>query len=488
MQNFIVKRIISYPKRVEVDIIKFLLLNFSRAFDFDVYSSKKPSSNSVLAPPLGLLYIGRSLEDEGHKVEIFDVPLENNLMETIQKSLKSADAIGMRVYTYSCEEAAKIAQNIKEIDFSIPIIIGGSHPTIHATTALNDITSADISVEGEGEQAVKDIARALIGKKEFSEIHGVHYRDKTIIKKGKPPELIEDLDSIPFPARHLIDKYEKKYGRVNNAFLFKPLVTATATTRGCPFNCRFCSRNILKHIPTLKRYRERSAENVVQEICEVTDKYRSLYIVDENFLANKKRAHKIMDGLIEHKTDIELLIEGARIDSAERPLYKKMKKAHVKYIGYGIESGNQDVLDFYNKKITLEQIRKAVELGNEMNFITRGTFILGAPIETRQHFEKTIKFACSLPLDIAVFCPLAYCPGSDLWNEAVKQGKIMENERSIIADSKRGLGNFKAKELEEFSYKAFKRFYLRPKYMIQELIKMVRSNDFRLIEVGLNYI
>ena len=468
--------------------MKFVLLHVSKTFDFDIYSSQKPSFSSALAPPLGLLYIGRSLEDEGYNVEIIDVLLENNLIDTIQKSIKFADAIGMQVYTYGCEEAAEIAQNIKEIDSSIPIIIGGSHPTIHPTAVLNDIPAADISVEGEGDQVIKDIARALQGRKKISEIHGVHYRDKTTIKKGKPPKLIEDLDSIPFPSRHLVDKYEKNYGRVNNAFLFRPPVTAIATTRGCPFKCRFCSMNILKHIPVQKRYRQRSAKNVLQEICEISDKYRSLYIVDDNFLADKKRAHEIMDNLIERGTDIELLIEGARIDSAERDLYKKMKKAHVKYIGYGIESGNQDVLDFYNKKITLEQIRKAIKLSNEMNFITRGTFILGAPIETKKHFEKTIKFACSLPLDIAVFRPLAYCPGSDLWEEAVKQGKIMQNERRVIADSARGLSTFKTKELKEFSYKAFRRFYLRPKYMIQELLKMIRSNDFRLIKVGFNYI
>jgi len=139
-----------------------------------------------------------------------------------------------------------------------------------------------------------------------------------------------------------------------------------------------------------------------------------------------------MDGLIELDSDIELIIDGARIDSADRDLYKKMKKANVKFIGYGIESGNQDVLDFYNKKITLEQIRKAINLCNEMNFITRATFILGAPFETKQHFEKTIKFACSLPLDIAIFRPLNYCPGAELWDEAVKQGKIMKNEKLLL--------------------------------------------------------
>ena len=468
--------------------MKFVLLNVSTTFDFDMYSIKRPTSRSVLAPPLGLLYIGRSLEDEGHNVEIIDSPLENNLMDAIKKSINSADAIGMQIYTYGFQHTAEITQNIKEIDSSIPIIIGGPHPTIHSNTVLNDITSADISVEGEGEHVIKDITKVLQGRKKLSEIHGVHYRDKSTIKKGKPPSIIKDLDSIPFPSRHLVDKYEKNYGKINNAFLFKPLVTAIETTRGCPHKCRFCSRNTIKNISAPNFFRKRSAKSVIQEICEVVEKYRTLYIVDENFLADKKRANDIMDGLIELGSNIELMIEGARIDSADRELYKKMKEANVKLIGYGIESGNQDVLDFYNKKITLEQIRKTINLCNEMNFITRATFILGAPIETKQHFEKTIKFACSLPLDIAIFRPLSYCPGSDLWDEAVKQGKIMKNEKIIIADSERDLSSFKAKELKEFSSNAFRRFYIRPKYIIQQILKMMKSNDFRLLKVGFNYI
>lgn len=442
----------------------------------------------MLAPPLGLLYLGRCLEYGGHQVEVIDVPLEKNPMDAIKRSLKSADVVGMRAYTYGCEDAAEIAKKIKEIDPSIPIVIGGAHSTIHANTALKDIPAADISVEGEGEHIINDIAKAIQGRKKFSEIHGVHYKENNRIKSGKLPIVIEDINSIPFPSRHLTDKYEDKYGRVNNANFIKPLVTAIATTRGCPFSCRFCSRHTLTHIPTFKRYRKRSAENVIKEFVEINEKYQSVFIVDENFLANKKRAHKIMDGLIEHGTQIELFVEGARVDSAERELYKKMKKANVRYMGFGIESGNQDVLDFYNKKITLDQIRKAVKLANEMNIIARGTFIFGAPIETKKHFENTIKFACSLPLDVAIFCPLAYCPGSDLYDEAIKAGRINKNERSIIADSRRGLGNFKKEELEEISYKAFKRFYLRPKYIINEFLKMIKSNDFRLLEMGINYL
>ena len=155
-----------------------------------------------------------------------------------------------------------------------------------------------------------------------------------------------------------------------------------------------------------------------------------------------------------------------------------MSKAGVKYISFGIESGNQDVLDFYNKKITLKQIRKAVHLAREMNFITQGTFILGAPFETKQYIDNTIKFACSLPLDIVIFQPLSYEMGSVLWFEAVKDKKISKNEYQVTADSNKELGNFTAEKLNEYSKNAFRRFYLRPNYLLGQIQKALLQKDF----------
>jgi len=196
-----------------------------------------------------------------------------------------------------------------------------------------------------------------------------------------------------------------------------------------------------------------------------------------------------MDRLIELGIDINIYILGARVDTAERELYKKMKKAGVKHIQYGIESGNQDVLDFYKKQTTLSQIRKAVNLASEMNFLTIATFIFGAPIETEKHIKQTIKFACSLPLDIALFQILAYQHGSDLWIEAVKQGKIKEDDEYIVhADSRRGLGNFTEEELIKFCRLAFKKFYFRPRYIIRELFKSVLRKDPSVLKIEMNLI
>ena len=262
------------------------MLEISKSFDSFLFSNRKKPTTSVLCPPLGLLYIGRSLEDEGHKVEFIDVLLEKHPMETIKRSLQNADVVGIKVLYCALQEAASTAQNIKEIDPSIPIIIGGPQPTYHATTALDDIKAADISLEGEGELAVKEIAQAIQGDKKLSEIPGVFYRENNTIKRGKAVEFIKDLDSIQFPARHLADKYNSEYGKINNGYFFKPPVTSIATSRGCPFVCRFCSRHVSEHFTAMKYFRQRSAENVVEEIFEINDKYGCRFLRCKNIISS----------------------------------------------------------------------------------------------------------------------------------------------------------------------------------------------------------
>ena len=293
--------------------------------------------------------------------------------------------------------------------------------------------------------------------------------------------MINNLDFLPYPARHLVEKYD--YGDFPFGFQLKKMVTSIITSRGCPFHCRFCTR--YANVIDGWGFRQRSTQNILQEIAEIDEKYHSINIVDDTFLADKKRAHKIFDGLIKMEKDFELVIHGARVDSADKELYKKMKKAGVKYIYFGLESGNQDVLDFYNKKITLSQIKQAVNLSRKMNFVTIGNFLFGAPMETEEHIENTIKFACSLPLDIVGFGPLIYILGSDLWNEAVESNKISKDMDVVFADSSKGLGNFTKKELIEYTIIAFHRFYYRPTYLLGQIYRSILRNDYSLLFYGL---
>lgn len=460
--------------------MKFLLIDGQGHYRF--MSSKNVSSaGASISPPLGLLYLGRALEDEGHSVEILQIFNEKNPEQQLQTSLQSTDVVGIGISSQFHKDALDISNKVKELDPSIKIIVGGPHCTFYPQQTLQDIPTADISLEGEGDYAIKEIAKALQGSKKLSEIHGIYYRQNNKIKKGKPCQIIKDLDAIPIPARHLVDKYD--YGKINNIYISKPLLTSMITSRGCPYRCRFCSRLTLAY----KTYRQRSAENVVQELCELDTKYKSVFVVDDNFLVDVKRAHRIMDELISTGTTINLLVMGARVDSASRELYTKMKKAGVTYVEFGLESGNQDVLDFYHKNISLQQIRTAVELSREMNFITTGNFIFGAPMETQEHIDQTIKFASSLPLDIVLFYPLMYTYGSELWNEAVTDGKIQDNGLySICADKRSGLGQFTEEELERICIKAFKQFYLRPRYIVSQVFRSIRRKNFGVLRAGMN--
>ena len=473
--------------------MKFLLLQVSPGYEFKPEDTK-PQKILSYHPPLGLLYLGKMLEDGGNKVEVIDFLAEKYPVEVLKKSLNSTNAVGMTVYsssyreslkggsyTYSYREAAKISKYIKGLDSDLPIIIGGPHCTVSPKKSLDENPSADISVEGDSEFIINDLSKAIDGKKKISDISGVHYREKKQIKKGKPAKIIRDLDKIPFPARHLVKKYY--YGKTLKSYYFKQKFTSLISGRGCPFNCKFCTRNALG----FKIFRERSVENVVSEMKEISEKYDSVMIVDDTFLANEERAEKILDRLIEIGLDLEIYIQGARVDTAKKGLYEKMKKAGVKQLYYGLESGNQDVLEFYNKKATIKQIRDAVTLSSDMGFYTSGTFILGAPIETKEHIERTIKFACSLPLDVVIFTVLTYKYGSELWNYAVKHGKIEQSDGyTIVADSKIGLGNFTREELEQYYNKAMNRFYLRPSYITRQILKLFKEEDFSTMKARIN--
>ena len=460
--------------------MKFLLLR-------PAYQEEKNKSHNITSRnlhPLGLLYIGASLENDGHEVELLDYYAEKITKDKLKNSLMSCDAVGMTVYTEDLKPAVGISKLIKDIDSDIPLIIGGPHCTFVQERSLQDISSADISVAGEGEYVILDLAKYLQGEKNLANIHGIYYKENGSIISGKPLKVINNLDVLPFPARHLVEKYD--YSNFSFGYTFKGKITNLITSKGCPFHCRFCSR--YHHFIKDWSFRERSAESVVNEIQELSGKYRSVVIVDDNFLADKKRAHKIFDMLLESNTGIEFLIQGARVDTADKELYLKMKKAGVKYIFYGLESGNQDVLDFYNKNITLQQIKKATTLARQMDFFIGASFIFGAPMETKNHFENTIKFACSLPLDNAIFVPLIYRTGSSLWMEAVKNKKIQPNQYEVLADSSHNLSNFTEEELIEHTSNAINSFYFRPSYIFEQIFKTLLRKDYSLLINGIKYL
>jgi len=434
----------------------------------------------ALVPPLGILYLARMLQDQGHRVSVVDCSAEHAPFEAIERMLPSVDVVGMTVYSGPKEQSPSlaIANTIKERTPDIPLIIGGPHCSIFPEQAIQ-MHHAQVCMVGEGENRIGAVMDALQGIKAFSSIPGIFYREGDTIRSTGPSEQIKDLDPLPFPARDLVKKYE--YGYSFGVKVIPGTVTSMMCSRGCPFHCTFCQREVLQ--PT---YQAHSAQRVIAEIDEVVRSgYTSIMFADDNFLTNKKKTEAIMDHIINERYDLRLWILNARVDSADTVLYTKLRKAGVEHIIFGVESGDQEVLDFYNKKITLDQIREAVTLSHKVGIFTDANFILGAPIETRRHIRNTVRFAQSIPLDNAFFYTLAYMAKSPLWEDAVRQGKIDPQVEGVFADRTRGLGNFTQRELEAFGHQAYLAFLLNPFHVIREFRYALTHHNFRYLQLGL---
>jgi len=430
-------------------------------------------------PPLGILYIAGMLEKNGHTVTVVDCNAERFTKESCKKALNGCDAVGMTLYCEPIEQnnSMFISKVIREIDADIPLIVGGPHSTLLPEKSLND-HHADICVKGRGESLINPIIDAIDGRKNFSSIPNIAYKNNGTIIHTKIEPIRINFDDIAYPSRHLVNKYD--YGYVNGHKLAKGRLASLITSRGCANRCKFC--NLHAHIPHCTF---RSIEHIKKEIEDISNKgYRTLAFVDDNFMMRKKTVLEVMNFIIENKFDFRIWVFGARAEAADTVLFEKMRDAGTDIISFGIESGCQQILEYYNKKLTISEIKIAVHLAKKMGFLTTGTFIIGSPIETRDHVNQTIKFATHLPLDSAIFFAYNYTYKSRIWQDAVNEGKIHPDEFRVIPDKKRGLGNFTPEELFFLTKIANIRFFMNPVRWLKTLTQSVKSNDYRLCIQG----
>jgi radical SAM superfamily enzyme YgiQ (UPF0313 family) len=435
-----------------------------------------------LSPPLGLLYIAKMLENDGDTVTVLDFSAEPFDEHKLITAVSKVEAVGVTVLSSSLNKVKSLIRLIKNNNPDIPLIIGGPHCSLLPEKALEE-TQADVCVQGDGEVVITKIKQSLNMKKDYSKIPGIVYRTTSGIQHGSPQELINDLNNIPFPARHLVKHYV--YGREYNPHLKAGEFTSIVTSRGCPYTCRFCSRGAI----SMQRYRKRSIENIIAELKEIQQqRYRHVAFADDCFPTNTKQAHHLFDAIINENFDLKFSITASRVDLVDLELYKKMRLAGVTHIQFGLESGNQDVLNFYHNQTKIDLIKKAVHMSHESGFFTMGSFIFGAPFETTQHFNRTLLLAKSLPLDSASFLPLRYMIGSELWNQAVNDKKISGKEYLVSADRNRGLGMYTKEELIRYCINAQRSFYGRPTFFINLLKTSLRNNDMTYVQSYLSII
>jgi len=366
--------------------------------DKNIVFVNPPTDNPYPKPPLGLLQVATACKNAGYKVSILDADLLKMTNVDILEAVSDADIVGITAMSMSIEWATKFAAMVKG-ELGIPMMIGGVHASIYPDRLL-DTGLYDAVVMREGETSVIAAVRAI----ERRERPGIY--DSGIL----------EYDIIPVPDYTLLDvkSYRARYPHGART----PWTTIHAS-RGCPYQCTFCSKAVFGN-----RYRAMPGD----ELYSLVD---SLYwmginditFYDDEFPLNKKRLGDFCQLMIYNPLDITWTCE-SRVTSVTPWKLRKMKAAGCRLIYYGIESGNQEILNTLRKYISLEQIRRAVSMCHDAGIDVAGYFMLGSPGETRRSVQDTLAFADELALTHAQFSICTPLPGSRMYEQMGGNGSM----------------------------------------------------------------
>lgn len=394
-------------------------------FEAGQVASLKSVSRRGYIPPLGLGYLAAVLEQEGYKVSLLDMLAEGVRGTELFRLVRDLRPrmVGLTTMVVSYKNAMRVARLVKEASPDTMVVIGGPQATFLVEETLAH-PSIDVVVQYEGEDTIIELMRYLDeDNPSLSEIRGIAFRDGVRIFQTESRAPIEDLDRLPFPARHLF-----------KASLYtKPGILITA--RGCPSRCVFCAANALypEH-----RYRARSPEKVVDEIVELTERFGvgEFFIADDAFTLQPKRAIEICDLMIRRGVRAKWTCE-ARVDTMTPELIRKMREAGCYLVQYGVETGDPEIMRLIRKGISLEQVEETVYLSQVAGLDVICSFIIGFPWDTRETVLKTIEFArrlCRMGATIpnrggsgrglvsAMFAYLTPLPGTYLYEHAEELG------------------------------------------------------------------
>ncbi|MEM3704017.1 MAG: radical SAM protein, partial [Candidatus Bathyarchaeia archaeon] len=361
--------------------------------------------------PLGLCYIAGVLEKEGFEVEILDLLISRFSLKRIADKVKEfkPDIVGTGPITINYLTALRAMKVCKELGATT--VMGGCHVTFYDMEALQEAPYLDIVVRGEGEYTLLDIVKG----RDLKDIDGITYREDGEIVRNPPRKLIENLDELPFPAKHLLPLSKYRAYKTGCAMM---------TGRGCPYNCTFCVGGKMVG----KKPRLRSIKLCIDELEEIVFDYGFdlVNVVDDLLTFKIRRVFEFCDEIISRGIKVKWTAF-ARVDTVTKELLAKMKEAGCIFILYGVESGNQRILNLTKKRLTLEKIRRGISISNEVGITTLSSFILGLPGETKETIKESLEFGKSLG-NWYGFHVLAPYPGTEVRERAKEFGlKILHN-------------------------------------------------------------
>lgn len=424
---------------IGLTLMKVLLINPPQTF---YPGSDMPAGNL----PLGLMYIAAVLEKSGYKTEILDAFMTDDPFrkegriirvgmhfEQIKRQIQKykPDIVGIAgPFTSQMEHALKISSLAKEVDRTILTVIGGPHVTVMPKEFLEVAKDVDVAVIGEGEYSMLDIAQTFEGKKQLNAVLGIAYRQNEDVIVNSPRPFITNLDELPYPAYDHVNMEQYLNPKKIGYRSFRNRAISMITSRGCPYNCCFCS----VHLHMGREFRSNSASYVLKHIQYVVEKFdvKNIFFEDDNLTFDLDRFEMICNGLIEKKIKIGWETpNGVRADRLNLNLLQKMKKSGCQSVFFGVESGDQQILsNVICKSLDLNRVVEVAKSSKDIGLKTGGFYIIGFPGEKKENMQKTVDFALKLKRDFDVGMHLFIATpsyGTRLYKDCKAKGYIEED-------------------------------------------------------------
>lgn len=422
-------------------------------------------------PPLGLAWLAAVLEEEGHRVKVLDAPPENLGIDEIVHWVRGHgpfEMVGITATTPLAANAVAIAQAIKAETSSSRIVLGGVHPTVLSEEILAE-PAVDLVVRGEGERTIVELA----AEKPLEEVAGISFRDDgTIVHTGERL-LIADLNSLPFPAYHLLPM--SKYRPAAGAAKRLP-ATSVLATRGCPGACTFCFRMFGR------RLRVRSGRAVAEEVKLLQERYgiREICFYDDTFTAVKREVKAFCAGIRDLGVDLTWSCF-SRVDTFDEDTFRLMRDAGCHQVMFGVETCDREILENIRKRCDAEQVEWVIRTTQKIGIAVRAAFMLGNPGETVETMEANIRFAIRLDPDLALFNITTPFPGTEMFAWAERNGflKTRDWQQYNLSMPVMELPTVSSEKVLKCYRSAHRRFYFRPSYILKRINRLKSWEELR---------
>ncbi|MCX8187976.1 MAG: B12-binding domain-containing radical SAM protein [Nitrososphaeria archaeon] len=415
-------------------------------------------------PPLGLAYLAATAREEGWEPGIIDALTEGLSLRELERRISGfdPDVVGITATTSMMPDVYEVAKIVKGVNEGALVLLGGPHATFMAHEILRECPHVDLVVRGEGEETLREILGKLEKGHSFRDVLGVTYREGGLIKDNPPRPLIRDLDALPHPEYDLLPM--EKY--VVNGVRFG----AVMTSRGCPYNCVFCSSSLQFG----KGWRSHSVDRVIDELKILSEEFgvKEVEFLDDTFTLNPKRVEEISKRVVEEKLDISWSAS-SRVNTFNYQIGCSMRRAGAHTVYFGIESGSDRTLKFIEKGISRMQSVEAVKAAKRAGLRVLGSFVMGFPYETEDEIRETISFANRVGVDLAQFTIATPYPGTRLWEIALEKNLLLTRNWRKFTTVDVVMKNIylTPQMIKKLFLWAYLTFYLHPRRVIEDVIR-----------------